>query len=376
MKTLINKLKITLLLIVAGIMIISCNEDDEFGTPAIENVRMTNPDKADSSLTGGQFGQLIVIQGRNLGSTQEIYFNTEQASFNPNYITNENIIVNIPGTFPEEVTNQIRVVTLGGQAIYNFNVAIPLPVITSVGNEFAAPGMTLNINGDYFYNVEQVMIGEQEAKILKVTPENLSVEVPQGVSTGTIKVTTVAGTGESAFNFRDPATMIMNFDDVAKCWGGATVEDQAVNPTSGNYAHVEFTDIPAESWWNDAWVVAHCGNPGLQGNASEYALKFEVNVPENWLYGQYEISLSWNYYYHYKPWEGEDKNEAYKTKGWKTVTIPLDQFKQKVDGAPEGEAFTDVSGLSDVVFNFQNPGPEAVSKLNLAIDNIRIVRLN
>lgn len=61
-----NRCKTGLGLLMAAGMLLSfqsCNEDDVDGAPAISNVRLLDPTKADSSLNGASPGSLIVIQG-------------------------------------------------------------------------------------------------------------------------------------------------------------------------------------------------------------------------------------------------------------------------------------------------------------------------
>src|SRR6218665_3871434 len=85
-------------LLAAGMLLSfqSCNEDDMDGAPTITNVRLQDPEKADSSVTGALPGTLIVVQGQNLGSVLKVYFNDFEASFNSALGSNSNIIVNIP----------------------------------------------------------------------------------------------------------------------------------------------------------------------------------------------------------------------------------------------------------------------------------------
>lgn len=359
-------------------LLVSCDDDTDFGTPEILNVRITDPAKADSSITGGGLGQMVVIQGRNLASVQELYFNSEPAFINTTLITNTNVIVEIPSDFPKEITNQIRLVTKGGVAVYDFAVDIPKPVVVDVRNEFTPAGGEAIILGQFFYNVVSVKFNGIEGTLVEETPDQIVVIVPEGDVTGLITVTTVAGEGISSFTFQDGTGMIMNFDDIGRCWGGIpAIDDGDVTPTSGKFAQLKRENIPASSWWDETWVMASCGPLPSSGSASEWTLEFEMNVPDTWEHGRYEIALAGTWYYHLKPWDkGNDIVEPFTTDGWVTVRVPLDQFRVKGDdGLPSGDFLSDASGLADLLWNFQNPGPEE-STVNLNFDNLRIVKSN
>ena len=56
----------------------ACSDDSSEGQPVIERVRLTNPEKADSAFTEGHLGQMILIEGQNLGNAQNIYINNQR----------------------------------------------------------------------------------------------------------------------------------------------------------------------------------------------------------------------------------------------------------------------------------------------------------
>jgi hypothetical protein len=143
------------LLLAAGMLLAfqGCNDDDIDGAPAISNVRLLDPAKADSSLTAAEPGSLIVIQGQNLGSVLKVYFNDFEASFNSALGSNSNIIVTIPANAPTKavdagVPNKIKVLTKGGEATYDFVLTAPVPVISGLYSEFVKANGTVVINGD------------------------------------------------------------------------------------------------------------------------------------------------------------------------------------------------------------------------------------
>jgi hypothetical protein len=388
MKALQTKInyKVPVILLLVATVWLACDNEDEMGKPVITNVRLTeNPE----SVSDATFGQWVAIQGQNLASAQQVLFNTENAQLLTTFITDKNIVVQIPSTFPEEFTRKVKVITKGGIAEFDFSTG-PAPEVTGFSNEFAAEGGTTKIIGSGFYDVDSVIFkgggDDLNAQILEVTPSAIKVVVPVGAVTGTVKVVSAYGSDESSVKFRDETGMIMNFDDKNFCWGGMPIANGSGSgepaPTSGKYMRGFKTNIPGEFWWDDPLVKATCGKiqdavgQEVIGSSDQWVIKFELNVPEPWQYGHFEFALSWTYYYRFSPWKKEDGATAFTTDGWQTVTLPLNLLRKKTaSGKPEGDPLTNVKDIADLVIYFQNPGPESVALLNANFDNVRIVKV-
>ena len=93
----------------------ACEKEEDYGIPKITGVRTTDPALANVQVDTAGLGQLIVIQGQNLASTQQIFFNSEEAFVNPIYVTDVNVIVRVPSGFPSMVNDTLRLITLGGE---------------------------------------------------------------------------------------------------------------------------------------------------------------------------------------------------------------------------------------------------------------------
>jgi hypothetical protein len=134
MKSLMKYLSLLLIpSIIIGVM--SCKKDDDSsasdGEPVVFYIRSTDPGKSDSLIVGSFMGSLIAIVGDNLGNTRELWFNDQQATLNPTYITDKTIIVNVPSTVPTEVTNKMRFVFAdGSELLQDFSVNVPAPVLS------------------------------------------------------------------------------------------------------------------------------------------------------------------------------------------------------------------------------------------------------
>ncbi len=160
--TYLNFRALLLMLIATTIVIFSSCEDGEVGPPVITQVRSTDPSKADSTFTGSQPGKLIVIQGKNFTGLLHVYLNELDASFNPAFCSDNNILVWIPDSVPLSATdpnasNTIKVVTQTGETSYHFRYLAQSPTILFF--DFNLPlnvGNTITIVGANFYVIQDV----------------------------------------------------------------------------------------------------------------------------------------------------------------------------------------------------------------------------
>jgi hypothetical protein len=362
---------IMLIILAAACLLYSCDKEESYGIPEITNIRVTDPDLADVSLTGGNLGQMIVIQGRNLSSTIKIYFNDVEALFIPTLVTDNNIIVTIPGDFPTEITNQIRVITLGGEATYNFIINVPSPVVNDFPLEWVNTGEILHIRGQYFHNVESVVFtGGAEGTVVDISPTRLQVTVPEGAETGPVTVNAVAGSGVSKAWFRDNRNMFIDFGENFLCWGGDDFVVDAANipasvpvePINGNFYYIK-KNYAGGTWWIQETVLAYCGGLWVSGDPAKLALAFEMWVGEKWDKNWFEIIVepgwtTWDW----KGWEthGGDEKSLSRT-GWMTVKIPL------ADMGLTGNSFQ---------YQWMSFKAEQECTIEFAFDNIRIVPIN
>ncbi len=362
----------------------SCNQDDVDGVPTITNVRLLDPAKADSSLNGAFPGSLIVIQGQHLGSVKKVYFNDFEASFNASLGSDKNIIVTIPEFAPTKaidpnVSNKIKVVTAGGEALYDFSLTAPKPVISGLYSEFIKANGTVVINGNYFYNISAVKLGATNLQILTKTESQITAKMP---ATGLVDYLTVEGefgTVKTLFKVNDEVTgNMINFDipatgwGSAVCWGGMPVIAATdAGAIAGKYGRIKETKLP-KTGYSDGWVLSTCGFDFklAPGAAAARQFKFEHNIAEPWKAGKYDLTITADgkeYTYAFEPWNTvEFLSTGYQTNGWKTAVIELTEFKNN------GNTIVDVSKITDLKVSFGTPD-EAIASFNGSIDNFRIV---
>jgi hypothetical protein len=391
---------IPLLLLLAGFA--ACKKDSE-GKPSITRLRAISPAPNDSTLTTAGPGQTVVIQGTNLASTTQIYFNGYPAPFNSAILSDNNIVVAIPADMPfasldKSQLNTVKVVTKSGEVVFNFPVVPPPPIVSTMSYENAAAGTKVTITGNNFFFIDKVVFpgGKEATTNITTTPSGTSLEVtvPAGITlAGTVQVVNRYGTGTSVFRFNDYATgMLTNFDDINKFdWGSTVTDDATLFPGNhGKYARLAQDNITGNNWdwWNGKrgiitkavdWLPAS----EMSKPAGDYAMKFDIYVKEAWSTGVLMIGPppndSWNYMYRYEPWKTQPD---FKTAGWITVTVPISEFRKKsstgTDGAGDPAATVgDVIGSIDeiVKFMFVNDTGTPLAKLDMAVDNIRVLKI-
>lgn len=374
-------------LLAAGMLLSfqSCNEDDMDGAPTITNVRLLDPEKADSSVTGALPGTLIVVQGQNLGSVLKVYFNDFEATFNSALGSNSNIIVNIPPNAPTKaveagVSNKIKVLTKGGEATYDFVLTSPMPVISGLYSEFVKANGTVVINGDYFYNIKSVKLGTTSLQILSSSVKQITAKMPATGLIDAISVEGEFGTAKTNFKMNDSDGNMINFDIPATSWGsdvcyGAAPIIAATDPgaISGKYSRIKETKLPATGY-NDGWIFSTCYFEFKlpAGAAADRQFKFEHNIAEPWKAGKYDITIGAagsEYVYSFQPWNStEYAATGYQTNGWRTAVIELSEFKNAA-----GSTIADVSKITDLKVLFNTPDV-TIASFNGSVDNFRIVK--
>lgn len=381
-----------------GILLTSCEDEEAVngGKPVINYVRITDPASSDSLLVAAQLGRLIAIVGNNLEDARELWFNDQQATLTPTYITSTTILVNIPSKAPIEVTNQMRLVFKdGSQLLYDFVVAIPSPQVASMSNEYAAAGEVVAINGNYFFDpVTVTFTGGATAEVLSVEQSKIEITIPEGAEPGPITFATNFGTIVSGFHYRDQRNIILNYDDLtgAGAWRAGPVDN--AGGIDGNYLKL-FGTLNANDRIEDNFEAQFWGNLRnpegnlFTGNPEDFVLKFEARVVD-W-YGSY-LQICWGPWSNanndevwqnlnarglWRPWEETNSNFSTDDK-WITVSIPLTDmiYRHEQEGGqnvwiPDMTFDKNIAG-SLSFWVIATPLADA-SPVEIHIDNVRIV---
>jgi hypothetical protein len=392
----------------AGTMFSSCEDDsdDVSGeTPEINYVRVTDPLASDSLVVRAFLGSTLALVGQDLANVAEVWFNDQSAILNTNYITEKSIIVTIPNVIPEEVTNQIRLVTRGGvEYTYDFEVQVPQPLLTSMKCEYVPAGGVAIIEGNYFLGdentpLEVIFPGNVTAEVETYTVEEIRVIVPEGVGVGPISVKSMYGSTRSSFYFRDDRNVFLDFDQTFGAgWRNGVTQGSSPEGVSGDYLALTGTigdwgyveDNLAMNLWKPYISNSLQSNPlfELGDNAlADMALKFEVNVVNPWAVGYLqciftdETVADQNAYYGdaslgrglWRPWHN---NEAeFQTEGWITVSIPMSEFRFSHDASVNDLSLKYPDDFAGFTFFVWGPAMEAELEQDvfIAIDNVRVV---
>lgn len=324
------------LLICVGVtsLFMACKKDKAPGEPKISYVRVTSPASSDSLLVGAPQGKLIAIIGENLGGAVEMWFNDQQATLNPTFITNSSILVNVPSQIPLVITNKIKIVFSSGKTLlYDFTVQISKPAVNNMVSEFVNDGETAIIRGDYFYQPLTVKFtGGLLGTLVSVSDKEIQVKVPVGAQSGPITVKTNFGETKSNFWFRDNRNIFISSDPYEGWWNASYVVTApgAGAPPKINGNYIRFNKAIGAWSWNEVAGGPATAMPVHSKNIpdaailrpEDYNLKFEVNTLKPYNSNMLKINVALtaedNNAYQWKP--------PYDTKGqWQTVVIPFEE---------------------------------------------------
>ena len=153
----------------------------------------------------GIVGSTVVIAGSNLTGTTILKFNTSVAT---GYTIDSS--TQITATVPiGAITGKISVITTGGTGVSatSFTVILP-PTIASFLPVSGLAGSTVTLSGTNLAKAISLTYKGIPALIVSNTATSISSKVPAGATTGSIIVTTVAGTATSLIDFTVPAPII------------------------------------------------------------------------------------------------------------------------------------------------------------------------
>lgn len=401
---------------------IDVNNPDQGGKPVVRYVRPCNAAVSDSLLSAAFLGNKIAIIGENLAGVRSIYFNDIKASLNPNFVTDDAIIITVPSDIPGVKQDLIRLYTKNDSSYYTFETKVPAPTVISMTCEYVADGDIAAFQGTYFVNdggtpLKVTFSGGLEAEIISSDLNNINVRVPDGAQPGPVTVTSVYGETESTLWFRDNRNIILDFNngnypdyDYYFGWHGGKGVSTA-NGVDGNYlilsgAIDESGGTEDGDFCYDRWTYTPEDADFVDATAlDKYVLKFEVNVKDIWssaamqfiFTGADEVWINWqnnaawpeyasshggnenwkrDAAYPRLLWKPWTTNTEFETGGWITVSLPMDEAKYNYIGtAIQAMGAGHYSGLTIWVgagFD-SNATQKTACNPTMWIDNVRIV---
>ncbi|MBQ9357827.1 MAG: hypothetical protein IJT98_11145 [Prevotella sp.] len=391
------------------------------GSPTIRYIRPVNVEAADSIITGAYMDNNICIVGENLRSITKMFFNDQEAKLIPSLITDNTMIVTVPGQIPGEVFNKIFMVNNSNDTTtYDFSVLVPGPNINNMSNEWAKAGETATIYGNYFVDDPNVplslSINGRKIDIDEFTISTITFTVPEGLAEGPIEISTVYGKKKAKFNYHDTNGMLFNdwgtYDAGDKSTGLTNhgwhnqliVSDE--NSLDGSYLFLGDCDVDNDTWadgnlafeyWPGDWDGTFTGTNARLSDLVSFtdfanmALKFEVNIPSSnpWtnlsmqciFSGDEQVTLltANNSFFNgtdyprglWTPWNATG---SYDTGGkWVTVTLPFSTFKYKHDGTPASVPLTASNFTGLTLFVWKGVTSGTTCHPIIRIDNVRAV---
>ena len=293
--------------------------------------KITPLKQLDTSISTGNMGDWIAIQGEALETAQSITFNDATVDMKDVYYENNILYLQIPKVMPNEVTNKVKVTTAAGAFDFNFTVNIPNLKLTTMFNEYTAPGDTLKIYGDFFklYEVDPtntvVSFNGIEQPVIQVGENFITVKVPVNVAPNiklTVKNSKFNATVVCPGYYQDRQFLITNFDDVAYTgYDGSQFVGLWTNPKpiSGKYSLVKIGTEGSGWFYMMGTGVNYTSD--MKDQPDKYEIRFELNMVTPIMKTKLYIYNYWNY----TPAEIIAADLVVQNLGvWQTIRIPLE----------------------------------------------------
>ncbi|MDD7552737.1 MAG: IPT/TIG domain-containing protein, partial [Candidatus Cryptobacteroides sp.] len=267
-----NYIKCACLVLGFSAVLSSCEDQpDAFkpasGKPLVHYIRYADQDVI---IDRAYMEEAVCIVGENLRSVHELFFNDQKATLNTSYMTDNTLLVSVPKNMATVTTNKVYLITAAKDTVkYDFQVLPPAPVIRSMSNEWAAVGEVVSISGDYFFasDEEPVAVSFPNAEVtefVSVEKTKITFKVPEGAVEGKIKVSTMSGTAQSVFHYRDSRGIITNFDgatDVVPQGWNIAATYSSEGGIDGQYVQLGPSDLDENGGWNEQLKLPFwCGN--------------------------------------------------------------------------------------------------------------------
>lgn len=384
------------------------------GLPEVYYIRTTDAAAADSLIAGAFMENSICLVGNNLTSIQEIYFNDQIALLNQNFITKNTLIVTVPKSIPDVVSNKMYLVTGTKDTVtVDFKVGIPAPILGKVKCEHVPAGGEVVITGDYFFDypddpIEIKISGYTvpHEDIISVEKTRISFVAPAADVKGNISIKTSYGSNTPSYRdvFRDMSGLITSFEadenggtGFVAGWGRPAADLIVEDPEyalTGRYVRWSGA-LPASDWGSggnhiiNIWSQdnSDISDPMFTTPIETSVLKFEINVLEAWsalpMVFMFAAANTFEDYLwadatqpraFYAPWTSAT-NESFTTNGWETVSIPLSNMKYNGSEADVGFP----TAFGELGISMHNRGGTSYIGTEcspvILIDNIRVVSM-
>lgn len=295
---------------------VSCNDvvtykedlPDRFvneGRPAIDAIYDIYDADLTTPLTTGSLAQIIHIKGKNLANPTSVSFNGIDADLSQCYCENGDSYILIPRVMPDAVDNKLVYTTPQGSTSIDFEINVPQLVLNGLANEYALPGSTVKVNGDFFdlfgfgeeESTASIMVGDTPVEIASVTEDAMFIVIPEGT----------------------PDNSLFTFS-----WNDVSLGAQTKNIPYRNTSFLFFKDFETTGFW-DANLAATILTDGTgEGDPESLGYKYFhfKNSYSAWTWNSLGMGDGW-YYDTPADWK---ENWVFKCEVWTNPAIPIPAF--------------------------------------------------
>ena len=279
------------------------------GAPEISAIYDATTVEDEAPISVGELSQMIRIVGKNLSHVKSITFNGIPVDKSHIYAESEKCVVTIPRTTPEVADNKLVYTTDLGSTTQDFEVTFPAISVNDMENEFAKPGSTVTIRGDFgLYNLGKdnltVKVGDKECVVgdttyINPTQTDITITIPQdapdckGLDFSYMKPDGVEGHTLVPYRMYQYSIMPVfrnedgsRNDDLAGWWNTDTKEavvevSQPGGPEDPGHPYFYINDV-YEAWcWQSFGWKTDWQNADATAHPENYVMKFEIWTDPN-----------------------------------------------------------------------------------------------
>ncbi|WP_291857298.1 glycan-binding surface protein [Marinilabilia sp.] len=378
--------------LISSVAFFGCEDDEDPANNTPITVKAVYLQDVDSDIPDRQvdfarLGQVLRLEGSGFAGIRKVYVNGYDTYFNPVYVTDNNMLIQLSGDTPtieaeDDVRNTIRFVKTGTEYVYDFEIRAASPAISSISHTLPQAGESIIIYGSGLVEISKVVFpGDVEVTEGITSDEEgefVIVTVPDGLTeSGSLFVEGSNGGAYSPAYFNFKEGVILDFDGNGQqgfwSWSedGSMINDEdleseviGMGPVSqGTYvAHRpdRIASFPTNSSRNTEVWTAGNDVDDWRGQLTSYipattpvnevAFQFDVYVSGTWsgtgflklcLHNSFNGGEWSGDSYNYVPWVVDGEIVPFETDGWVTVTVPFSDFYSFSD-VEEGYTFEDV----------------------------------
>ncbi|WP_294350231.1 glycan-binding surface protein [uncultured Sphingobacterium sp.] len=415
----------------------SCKKDVSSSNIQIAGVWSHSRNTESSQISSIFFNNWIRIHGNGFNGLQRVYFNGMQVPFIPIYVTDTDIIINVPETVPTgsdvndpTLLHTIKLVTSAGQASFDgfiFRDPDKIPSITGVSYTMPYAGDLIEVYGKNLKEASAIIFPDSTKGIIKSANDSiLQVIVPANIDRQKYGRVTIDIDNEryssAPYMFFQNGVFLRTFTEEAMIAGGNNgiriysnpLEITALTGLPQNPEYViaipaTKVDIPVAAnngisgnffkfYAYKAFNTLIAKNGDIKGNTSieNLAIQFDLYMPSPWISGAIPFKMNKNrsgvnyaYLYNITPWEwkkvitgGLELNPFKFENGWKTITLKFSDFPtlamsslKDYSTSLQTNGFESLVGYTNYDVNEDGHTPQAVKNFQMYLANFRLVPL-